>query len=105
MDTLIAKLLLTSHIFSVDLQDLHLQLYAHPEYPSLKAITDTLDYFGIENIAANVPKDALDQLPTHFLALIEKDGNQQLSFIKQQKKNIKVYTEDSSKTITNPLYT
>ena len=56
--------------YSINLDDFKLQLLSNPSYPSVKSITDTLDYFGVENIAANVPKDALNQLPNFFLAIL-----------------------------------
>lgn len=68
MDNLILKLPHRSNVYSVKRQDLHLQLLSHNEYLSLKSITDTQDYFGTENIAANIPKDILSQLPNYLLA-------------------------------------
>lgn len=81
MEKLIISLLHRSNIFAVDYKDLHLQLLSHPEYPSLKAITDTLDYFGIENLTAHVPKETLGQLPRTFLALVEKNDQRELALV------------------------
>ncbi|MEZ0005897.1 putative membrane protein/thiol-disulfide isomerase/thioredoxin [Flavobacterium sp. 28YEA47A] len=48
---------------------------SHPNYPSLFSVTDTLDVLRIENMAANVPKNQLENLPEHFIAAIQhKDG-------------------------------
>lgn len=55
-------------------KDLELHLLSNPDYPSIKAITDALDYFNIENLAANVPKEALFSLPKSFLSLISRSG-------------------------------
>ena len=68
----------------------HLHLLTHPDHPSVKAITDTLDYFGVENLAANVPKDALEQLPKTFLALIKEDNGDELVLVQQKERRIKL---------------
>ncbi|NER14521.1 hypothetical protein GWK08_13790 [Leptobacterium flavescens] len=92
MNELILQLLHRSHVFHIDKNDLELQLISHSAYPSLKAVTDTLDYFGIENIAANVPVDALDQLPENFLALIDEEGETELVLVKRKKTDIHLKT-------------
>lgn len=97
MTDLIIKLFKRAAISTVDRQDLYLQLRSHHDYPSLKAITDTLDYFGIENIAANVPKDALSQLPKSFLGLIEKENANQLVFVSCANELVTIIDESGKK--------
>lgn len=92
MEKLIILLLNSNHIYTIDRNDIHLQLLSHPEYPSVKSITDTFDYFGIENITANVPKDVLHQLPTNFLAIIEEETEKQLVYVSVKKKGIHINT-------------
>lgn len=46
---------------------------SHPNYPSLFAITDSLDALSIENIAIKVPKEQFIDLPESFLALYKGD--------------------------------
>ena len=65
---------LKRELYSLNQNDLKIQLLSNPDYPSVKSITDTLNYFDIENIAANIPKDAFVQLPNLFLAIIIKDN-------------------------------
>ncbi|HEY6900860.1 MAG TPA: vitamin K epoxide reductase family protein [Puia sp.] len=43
------------------------QLRSHPDFPSLLSVTDTLDDLGIENIAASVEKEQLQDIPLPFL--------------------------------------
>jgi uncharacterized membrane protein len=47
--------------------------FSHPNYPSVFAITDTLDLLSIENIAIKVPKEQLGELPDSFLAIFKRD--------------------------------
>ncbi|WP_347066245.1 vitamin K epoxide reductase family protein [Flavobacterium sp. WV_118_3] len=65
-------LLKNSH--SLNKEDLNLQLLSHEDYPSFRSVSDTFDYFGIENLAATVPVEALEQLPEFFLTLINMEG-------------------------------
>jgi uncharacterized membrane protein len=97
MDELVFRFLIQSHITSFTKEDIYLQLLSHTDYPSLKAITDTLDYFDIESLAANVPKDALSQLPKSFLALVEKQGSTALVLATQSKKRVHVRTLENKK--------
>ena len=40
---------------------------SHPNYPSLLAVSDSLNLLDIENISANVPFQHFDKLPDRFL--------------------------------------
>jgi ABC-type bacteriocin/lantibiotic exporter with double-glycine peptidase domain len=44
------------------------KLQAHPDYPSLLAVTDTLDELGIDNAALQIDKERINEVPTPFLA-------------------------------------
>uniref|UniRef100_UPI00374CDD70 vitamin K epoxide reductase family protein n=1 Tax=Flavobacterium sp. TaxID=239 RepID=UPI00374CDD70 len=46
---------------------------SHPNYPSVFAITDSLDMLSIENIAIKVPKEQFIALPDYFLAGFNND--------------------------------
>lgn len=42
---------------------------SHPNYPSIYAITDSLNLLNIENIAVKIPKEQFIDLPKYFLAV------------------------------------
>jgi uncharacterized membrane protein len=67
---------------------------SHPNYPSVFAITDSLDMLSIENIAIKVPKEQLGELPVSFLAFFNKD----LVLITKNEKAIQIETEKGEKT-------
>ena len=46
---------------------------SHPNYPSIFAITDSLNVLSIENIAIKVPKEQFIDLPESFLAMYKND--------------------------------
>lgn len=46
---------------------------SHPNYPSVFAITDSLDMLSIENIAIKVPKEQFPELPDAFLGIFKQE--------------------------------
>jgi len=75
---IVEQVLIYNHISNYDKKDLDLQLKTHPNYPSFQSITDTLDYFDIQNIAVEVPKEALDQLPKSFISLVATENGAEI---------------------------
>src|SRR5690606_5370882 len=75
MSLLLEKFLIKNNYTHFNKNDISLQLLIHPNNPSFRAMTDTLDYFGIDNVAANVPEQALELLPDDFLTVIEDNGS------------------------------
>jgi len=94
MSVILEKFLIKNNYTNFNRKDISLQLQTHPQNPSFKAITDTLDYFGIENVAATVPEDSLPSLPTNFLTLIDQDGPQLVLAVKN---NNLVYSYSENK--------
>ena len=90
---------LAKNNYSVNKIELKTQFESHPDYPSVKSITDTLDYFNIDNIAANVPKDALEQLPNFFLAVIEEDSKVSIAQVEQKKQLIKLFNGNGNQKV------
>jgi len=50
-----------------DFEDYYL---SHPNFPSLFALTDTFSSLNIENVAARIDKDYLEDLPDNFLGYV-----------------------------------
>lgn len=96
MRKLLEKYLRQSNHYSISSTDLALQLVSHPDHPSIKAITDTLDYFGVENLAASVPKDFISELPRHFLALLNEKGGNEIVLTTQSGNRIKLEYDGSN---------
>lgn len=91
MSVILKKFLIENNYTNFNEQDLSLHLMTHPDNPSFRAMTDTLDYFGIENIAVNVPDNALDVLPNDFLTIVDLNGPQ---LVLATKKNNLIFTEN-----------
>lgn len=67
---------------------------SHPDYPSLYAVTDTLNFFNIENIAANVPLDQFDNLPENFISLMQTEKGDQFVYVTLNNESISYLGED-----------
>ena len=74
IEKIVENVLIQNRIRNYNKKDLELQLQIHPNYPSFQSITDTLDYFNIDNIAVEIPTEALDQLPDSFISLVKTDS-------------------------------
>lgn len=67
----------------LDTEEFIFQLETHPEYPSLLAYHDSLNFFSIPNLAVKIRDKDISNLPNHFiaeiqskLALINRKNNQ-----------------------------
>lgn len=72
--------------------------YSHPNYPSLFAVTDSLDLLSIENIAARIDKSKLNDLPNLFLAFITTVDGSEIVLIEKRNDTILVENEKNIKT-------
>ncbi len=70
---------------------------SHPDYPSLNAITDTLDYFDIENIAAKVQDNQLLQIPNKIISLITTDSGEAYVYIIKKDLDSVSYLDENNK--------
>lgn len=81
--------------YSINKDDLTLQLLSNQSFPSVKSITDTLDYFSVKNIAVSIPKSALAELPPNFVAVM-KERSQAIVLVTQSAKGIKLFKTDGT---------
>ena len=66
---------------------------SHPNYPSIFAITDSLNVLSIENIAIKVPKEQFIDLPENFLAIY----NNNVTLVTKTTSAIIIETEETKK--------
>lgn len=96
----VLKNYLTREGYRLDPKDLKLQLGANPDYPSIKSITDTFDYFGVENVAVQVPISALFELPDYFLTTIQDEGGPQVVEVFRRGQTISIKGEDKKEQMS-----
>lgn len=71
---------------------------SHPNYPSLYAITDSLELSGIEIVTATVPKEQLQNLPEKFMASIFIENKTEFVLVNKDQARIS-YENRKGKTI------
>lgn len=71
--------------------------YSHPNYPSLLAITDSLNQLDIENIAANVPFTNFNSLPDSFVAKLTIDDKTDFFIIEKIENEVSIFNKDFKK--------
>lgn len=97
IEKIVETVLIQNSIANYDKKDLELQLQIHPNYPSFQSITDTLDYFDIDNIAVEVPSEALDQLPKSFVSLVKKEQAEEIVSVLHKNGSIELKHTDLDK--------
>lgn len=69
--------------------------FSHPNYPSLFAVTDTLSYLSIDNLAIKIPKEQFAELPEYFLSIYKEE----LALIKKENSLVLVENEKGKRQI------
>ncbi|WP_300568514.1 vitamin K epoxide reductase family protein [Flavobacterium sp.] len=95
--TTIVKKYLTINNYLNQQQEFEELFLSHPNYPSVYAITDSLNMLSIENVAAKVPKENLHDLPHSFLAIF----NQLLVLAVKTSNHIELLLEKGQKQIVS----
>lgn len=90
MEKLLLKLLETHHYPHIKTDDLRLHMRSDADFPSLKAISSTLDHFNVGHVVAEIPKSSFDQLPDSFLVIFEKDNISYVGHVAKKTNGIKV---------------
>ena len=108
-DTLsfLVQSLLQKNKINVNSDELDFQIQSHPSYPSLHAITGVLTHFNIENTAIKVPvdKETLAQLPTHFIAQVKRNKQNNFALVLNKGKDYKlIFSNKESETISDLIF-
>ncbi|WP_300434145.1 vitamin K epoxide reductase family protein [Christiangramia sp.] len=105
MEQLLEQFLIKNNYTNFDENVIKLQLQTHPNYPSFLSITETLNYFNIENLAAKIPTDSLAILPDHFLSLIIQGNTKELVLVSKKGQQIKTRNaKGEKKTLTENAF-
>jgi thiol-disulfide isomerase/thioredoxin len=79
----------------LDNEEFIFQLETHPEYPSLLAYNDALNFFNIPNITVKIEDKDVSNLPDYFIAEVKS----KLAFIKKENNNFIVDVGEQKKHI------
>ncbi|MEO2072910.1 MAG: hypothetical protein ABGW99_16385 [Zunongwangia sp.] len=80
----IKKYLILNGYFGI-VNDYFDHLRTHPNASSFNAITDTLNYFGISNLALKIDPEKLKELPKNFLTVIRYDNEDVIALVERKK--------------------
>jgi len=82
-------------------QDVIEELEKHPDYPSLLAISDVLNWFKIDNAAYRIKADDLAEVPTPFIAHTNK--NDDFVLVRKMEGDKVTLSDDRHENQTLPL--
>lgn len=84
---------------TIDPNEFVFQLNSHPDAPSLLAISDTLSFFNIDNLATKINFEDVIHLPKNFIALLKKDTNQPFLTLVEKTNNGYKYQDEKKQII------
>lgn len=90
MAAILKSYLQSQKYHDIDWEAFKLHLHTNTNYPSLMAITDTLDHFEIDYMALEVAKEHLGSLPKSFLCIMLGEGHTSLALVKSKPRYIAV---------------
>lgn len=97
---------LKSEHINLSKEEFSFQFESHPDFPSLLAISDTLNFFNITNAAIKVDFSEVEQLPDKFVASLNgnhlsfvENNNSSFSFINESLKKKKNISKEELKKI------
>lgn len=97
MQTLISQYLSQNKYESSYFNEFKENYLSHPDYPSLYAVTDSLELMGIESITATIPKEQLQNLPDIFIASLVIENKTEFVLVNKDQTKI-TYENQKGKT-------
>ncbi|MFH7000935.1 vitamin K epoxide reductase family protein [Flavobacterium bizetiae] len=86
---------------ALDHSEFLFQIGSHTNYPSLLSITDTLNFFGIQNGALHIDVSSIELLPVRFITALNKLSNvTQFYFIEEKDDRYFCTSNDDTFTLT-----
>jgi uncharacterized membrane protein len=100
------KGLLVRNRYHFDDDVLFNELKSHPDFPSFKAYTDTLNHFNIPNLAVIIPKDQFSKITDPVLVSVHINGKSDIGLVEVVDKGVVKLdiSENATKQIRLPLH-
>jgi protein-disulfide isomerase len=90
---------------NIDQNEFHFQVQSHTSYPSLLAVSDTLSFLKVNNLATRLENEDIVHLPDTFIALIqEKEDNPFLEFVERKENGFQYSKEGKSSVVSNKMF-
>jgi uncharacterized membrane protein len=78
-------------------------MHSHPDYPSVAALTDTLDNYKIENAALRLDPEQLPEVPTPFLAHVRINYAEDFVLVEKLTADAVSFIDPDGKPLTKPI--
>lgn len=75
-------------------------LQQHPNYPSILSISETLNYWNVENVILNTSVEKLKELPLPFITLLKGNENIFITVTQVSDSYVSYYSQINKKLIT-----
>ena len=90
---------------NIDQNEFLFQVQSHTSYPSLLAISDTLSFLKINNLATRLENENIVHLPDTFIALIqEKTDNPFLAFLERKENGFQYSKDEKTILVSNKIF-
>lgn len=84
----------------IDKQEFYFQFNSHPNFPSVLAFSDTLNFMGVRNDAYELDKEYWDELPKEFITIVDHS----FSLIKKNENQFTQYSDQIKNISKENLY-
>lgn len=84
----------------IDKQEFYFQFNSHPSFPSVLALSDTLNFMGVRNEAYELDKEYWDELPKEFITIVDHS----FSLIKKNENHFTQYSDQIKNISKENLY-
>ena len=81
----------------LDNKEFDFQIETHPNFPSLLAFHDALNFFNVPNVAVRIPDKDLSQLPVHFVAQVNGPAGSELALVEKKENELEVTFAENKK--------
>lgn len=85
---------------AIDQIEFDLQIQSHSDFPSLLAISDTLSFFNVPNLATKINFEDIVHLPKNFIALLKYNNKQFFALIEKEGSSFKYKEDNKSKKVS-----
>lgn len=87
----------------IDIQEFEMQVFSHPDFPSILAFSDTIKFLGVENEVFKVSKNEIIELEKYFIAVLRNDNEKSSSFFTFVERTNGKYVYFDFKTNSNKI--
>lgn len=89
---------------TIDQNEFLFQVQSHNNYPTLLAISDTLTFFKVNNLATRLEHNDVVHLPNTFIALLQEETSSYLSLVERKGDGFQISKDEKTSIISNEMF-